>query len=175
MRCTCWILIASLSPALVAAACRSKDQPGADAASSASASASIDPPSSAAASASAAPEIPLELQRFAFTSRIRAKEPVDILEAAEPGQRVWAHLAIRNRSGETRKINLVFSVNGETRTSLTLKVEPSWSFRTWGYNTLRKTDTEGELVLDATDENGAVLTSAKLPIKAKAIKKKPRS
>jgi len=165
-----------LAVAIAAGSCRSRDASDADAAASASASAS-EPVPSASASASAASSalaIPLELQRFTFTSRIKAKEPADTLDKAESGQRVWAHFALRNRSGETRKITVTFSVNGEKRTSLDLKVEPSWSFRTWGYVTLRKTDTEGELTLEALDDRGVPITSGKLPIvpNPKARKKK---
>ncbi|MBI5534262.1 MAG: hypothetical protein HY898_16175 [Deltaproteobacteria bacterium] len=159
------------SAAVLAGACRSRDSSSADAASSASVSASAEPVASVSASASSAPVIPLQLLKFTPTSRIRGKEPVDVLEAAEPGTRVWAHFAIRNRSGETRKITVVFSVNGEKRTTLPLKVEPSWSFRTWGYNSLRKTDTEGEVTIEATDDQGVVLVTAKVPIKPKAVKK----
>ena len=156
-----------LAVAIAAGSCRSRDASDADAAASASASASELPVASASASASAsssALSIPLELQRFTFTSKIRGKEPGDTLEKAESGQRVWAHFALRNRSGDTRKILVNFSVNGEKRTSLDLKVEPSWSFRTWGYVTLRKTDTEGELTMEALDDRGIPITSGKLPI-----------
>ena len=168
---TCaWIAVA-----IAAGSCRSRDASDIDAASSASASASEQPAVSVSASASASstvPSVPLELQRFTFTSKVRNKEPADTLEKAESGQRVWAHFAIRNRSGETRKIAVAFSVNGEKRTSLDLKIEPSWSFRTWGYVTLRKTDTEGELTVEALDEQGVPLASGKLPIVPKASKKK---
>lgn len=114
----------------------------------------------------------MQLQRFAFTSGIHGKEPVDTLEFAESGRRVWAHFALRNRSGLTRKMTLSFSVNGQKRTTFDLKVEPSWSFRTWAYVTLRKTDTDGEIVLDATDDDGAVITHARLPIKPQSTQKK---
>jgi hypothetical protein len=168
-----WVLGSWAAVALLASACRTSSG-ASDTASSASASASETPEPVPEPSASAAPEMPLELQRFTFASKLRGKEPADVLEAAEPGQRVWAHFSIRNRTGDTKKIIVTFLVNGETRTTLTLKVEPSWSFRTWGYNTLRKTDTEGEVAIEAVDYTGKVLTSAKLPIKPKAVVRKSK-
>ena len=108
---------------------------------------------------------PLELLRLTLTSRVEKKEPVDKLDAATPGQRVYAHLAIRNRSGEARKVHVSFVVNGKQRTSIDLNVEPSWSFRTWGYNTLQTGDTTGEIQVLVDDEAGSKLGEAKLPIR----------
>jgi hypothetical protein len=117
------------------------------------------------ASSAAAEKAPLSLLRLTLTSAVKDKEPVDELKAG-PGQRVWAHLAIRNRSGEARRITLIFRVDGEERSTVDLKVEPSWSFRTWGYNTLRASDKSGELTLEVRELGGPPLASARLPIKA---------
>jgi hypothetical protein len=120
------------------------------------------PPSSG----SAAPEKPqLQVLKLVFTSEVKNKEPVDKLERAQPGQRVYAHLTLRNRGAEARPITLAFKVNGEARSKVDLKVDPSWSFRTWGYNTLRASDLTGELSLEVRDDTGAVLTTARLPIR----------
>ncbi len=113
----------------------------------------------------------MQLLGFVFSSDVKNKEPVDRLEAAEPGMRVWAHLKLRNRSAATRVVHLAFRVDGESRTAVDLNVEPSWSYRTWAYNTLRKTDKSGEVTLTVTDDSGATLVEQSLPIRAKAIKK----
>jgi hypothetical protein len=113
----------------------------------------------------------VELLRFTLTSEVKSKEPVDHLESAEAGQRVWAHLAVRNRTGGARRVTLRFIVNGEERSTVDLNVEPSWSYRTWGYNTLRGGDKSGELVVEARDEQGELLKKATLPIKGKGAGK----
>ena len=85
---------------------------------------------------------------------------------------MWAHVAVRNRSGKPRRISLLFRVDGEERSSIDLKIEPSWSYRTWGYNTLRPRDTSGQLTVEVRDlDDGSLLADAKLPIKASTIKK----
>jgi hypothetical protein len=133
---------------------------------------------SAAPSASApAPEkAPLQLLKLVFTSEVKNREPVDKLERAEPGQRVWAHFTLRNRC-DARTISVVFRVNGDQRSKVDLKVDNSWSFRTWAYNTLRAGDTSGEITVEARDEAGVVVASASLPIKgpegAKPLHTKP--
>jgi hypothetical protein len=100
-----------------------------------------------------------------FTSEVRNKEPVDKLTSARPGQRVWAHLLVRNRSDWTHTIKLAFSVNGQLRTTVDLDVASSWSYRTWGYVTLRPTDGRGVLTLRVTDdEDSKLVTEARLPI-----------
>jgi hypothetical protein len=119
------------------------------------------PPSAPAATEQA----PLQILRLTLTSDVRNKEPVDKLDKAVPGRRVYAHLAMRNRSGKTRQIHLSFEVNGNLRTSLDLDVEPSWSYRTWGYNTVLASDTKGELTLVVTDDQGEELARARLPIR----------
>jgi hypothetical protein len=136
-----------------------------------SASASQAPPPSAPplrpAPREPAPPKPLQLLRFSFTSEIKAKEPVDRLDRAEPGKRVYAHFTFKNTNPEPRTIKLVFRVNGDRRTMLDLKIDPSLSYRTWGFNTLKDSDKSGELTLEATDDTGVVLTTEKLPIGAK--------
>lgn len=114
---------------------------------------------------------PIQLLRLTFTSGVEGKEPVDELQAAEPGMAVHAHVRLRNRSSEVRKISLVFRVNGDKRTNLELEVQPSWSYRTWAFNTLRKTDTTGEMQFVVKDDTGAVLAETSLPIRGKAVRK----
>jgi hypothetical protein len=143
---------------------------------SAAADAAAPRPSSSAAPAKASvssptasatlEKAPLQLLRLTLTSAVKDKEPVDELKAAGPGQRVWAHLALRNRTGEAQRITLIFRVDGEERSTVDLKVESSWSFRTWGYNTLRPSDKTGELTVEVRELGGAPLTTARLPIKA---------
>lgn len=121
---------------------------------------------------------PLELQELTFTSEVKNKEPVDTLVAAEPGKRVWAHLRLRNRDDAPRKVQLQFRVNGDDRTMLELKVEKSWSYRTWAYNTLLEGDKQGTVSLEVRDDTGAVLADTSLPIAPKArtkayVKKAP--
>jgi hypothetical protein len=111
------------------------------------------------------PAQPLQLFRFSFTSEVKNREPADFLEAAEPGQRVYAHMAFKNSNPEPRVVHLVFRVNGERRTSLDLKVTPSQSYRTWAFNTLKDQDREGHLTLEVTDETGQTLLNERLPIK----------
>lgn len=113
-------------------------------------------------SASAAPK-PLELMSFQLTSGIWEKDPVDDLSTAKPGDRVYAHFKLKNK-GERRTLKVVFKVNGAPRTTLELKVEPSPSYRTWGFNTLRAGDT-GELSVTATDDAGVVVAERSIPIK----------
>ncbi|MBK6512721.1 MAG: DUF2914 domain-containing protein [Polyangiaceae bacterium] len=107
----------------------------------------------------------LELLRFTFTSAVKAKDPVDELKAAKPGQRVYAHLTLRNRTGKKRTVNVSFKVNGEERTNVDLDIEASWSWRTWAYNTVLPTDGKGTLELVVTDEEGNPLVESTLPIK----------
>jgi hypothetical protein len=143
----------------------------ADAPAPPSSSARTPPAASAAPSGSAAADkAPLQLLKLVFTSEVKNKEPVDKLERAQPGQRVWVHLTLRNRGADTRPITMTFKVNGDQRTKVDLKVDPSWSFRTWGYNTLRAGDQTGELVVEVRDDGGALLTTARLPIKTDGTK-----
>jgi len=133
-----------------------------------SATAPAPPPSPAPSPTTTAnePRVPLELLKLTLTSEVKKKEPVDKLEAATAGKRVYAHLAIRNRSNEARKIAVTYVVNGKPRPPVDLEVEPSWSYRTWGYNTLPSGE-KGELEVRVTDDAGAVLGTATLPIREK--------
>jgi hypothetical protein len=127
------------------------------------------PPSAApsarpAPSASAAPDKgELRVLKLVFTSDVKDRQPVDDLKSAKPGQRVWAHLTVRNRGASPRTITLVFQVNGAERSRVDLTVDPSWSFRTYAYSTLRKTDM-GELELEVRDDAGALMTTKAIPI-----------
>lgn len=84
---------------------------------------------------------------------------------------MWAHFTFRNRTGDTRKVHVVFRVAGDKRTEVDLSVDVSWSFRTWAYNTLRDGDT-GDLSVVATDDLGNVLVDEKIPIKKPKAGKK---
>jgi hypothetical protein len=130
---------------------------------------SVRPPSPPAPPASSSPPAekpPLQILKLVFTSEVKNKEAVDKLERAQPGQRVYVHLTARNRGSEARPITMAFKVNGDARSKVDLKVDPSWSYRTWGYNTLRASDQTGELTVEVRDDTGAVITTARLPIKA---------
>jgi len=110
--------------------------------------------------------VPVELIELTVTSGVEKKEPVDKLKAAKPGTRVYAHLKMRNRSSETRAVRVDFVVNGKLRTPLKLDIEPSWSFRTWGYNTIQANDS-GELEVQVYDDAGTMLERVRLPIQSK--------
>lgn len=107
---------------------------------------------------------PLELLKFQFTSAIKSRQPVDKMVLAKPGARVYGYLTLRNRSGHARKVHLEFTVNGDKRTEIDLDVAESWSYRTWGYNTVLAKDKTGKLTLVATDDEGHELLSESLPI-----------
>jgi Protein of unknown function (DUF2914) len=111
-------------------------------------------------------KVPVELLGLTITSGVEKKEPVDKLKAATPGTRVYAHLKMRNRSNETRTIHVDFLVNGKLRTPLKLDIVPSWSFRTWGYNTLQASDS-GELEVQVYDDAGTMLERVRMPIQGK--------
>jgi hypothetical protein len=49
------------------------------------------------------------------------------------------------------------------RSKVDLQVDPSWSYRTWAYNTLRKEDS-GVLVVEIVDGEGTVVHASRLPI-----------
>lgn len=106
----------------------------------------------------------LQLLKMTLTSAVKDKEPVDKLEAASAGERVYAHLALRNRTEEMRQVELIFQVNGSTRSHVVLDVEDSWQWRTWAYATLREGDS-GELTVIATEIDGPELRRATLPIR----------
>jgi len=107
---------------------------------------------------------PLQLLRYRFSSGVEHKKPVDKLYVARPGQRVWAHLTVRNRSGRDRCVHVELAVNGQSRTEIDLEVGHSWSWRTWAYITLRPTDRAGRLELTVTDDQGRLLLREHLPI-----------
>lgn len=117
-----------------------------------------------AVKASAAAEDILDVLKFDLASDVKNKEPVDVLDHAKPGQRVYGHLTVRNRTSGTQRISLSFRVNDDERTMVDLKVEKSWSWRTWGYVTLRKDD-KGELTVYAFDDHGAELAKQSIPIR----------
>lgn len=107
---------------------------------------------------------PMELLRFRFTSGVEGREPKDELREARPGQRVYAFLALRNRTGRDRKITLAWTVDGAPRTTLDLEIDESWQYRTWGYNTVAPTD-RGALRLEVTDDAGHPIVERELPIR----------
>ena len=117
------------------------------------------------AASAAAPTPPLQVLRLTLTSDVKDKEPVDELKEAAPGQRVWAHVTIRNRTSEARRVSVTFKVDGEERSTVDLQIAASWSYRTWAYNTLRAGDKSGELMVEVRDDGGNVMSQAKLPIK----------
>jgi hypothetical protein len=129
----------------------------------------------AASSSALVEKAELKLLKLVFTSEVKSKEPADKLDHAQPGQRVWAHLTMRNRGAEPRQISLVFRVNDEQRSKVNLEIEPSWSFRTWAYSTLRAGDRTGELAVEVRDDAGALVTTARLPIKVDSSKPLPAS
>lgn len=137
-------------------------------------SATPPPPSAAPPAPSASipppPKVGLQLLKFQFTSGVKNKEPEDKLEEAEVDEKVYGHFTLRNRTGSAQKLHVVFRVGGKERTSLDLEVQPSWSYRTWAFNTVRTGD-EGKLELVATDETGQVVVEQSLPIKKRAPKK----
>lgn len=106
---------------------------------------------------------PMELLKFTWTSGVDARNPVDVLTTAKPGTKAYAHLTVRNRTGRARKLTMEFRVNGKKQTTLELDVDESWSWRTWGYNTVPK-DAKGTLELVVTDDEGHPLVESSLPI-----------
>lgn len=151
------------------------DERSADGAQTAPASSSapvpVTPPQPVATSTQTTPaapvtRVPVELLGLTITSGVEKKEPVDKLKAITPGTRVYAHLKMRNRSTEKRTVHVDFLVNGKLRTPLKLDIDPSWSFRTWGYNTIQASDS-GELEVQVLDDAGTVLERVRLPIQSK--------
>jgi hypothetical protein len=108
---------------------------------------------------------PVELLKLVFTKEVKDKEPVGQLQVASPGQKVFAHLTLRNRSGRPRKVQLAFSVGGEKRTTVELFVGDSWSWRTWAYNTTLPRDAGKKLDLEITDDQGHPLFEGAIPIR----------
>ncbi|EYF08436.1 hypothetical protein [Chondromyces apiculatus] len=107
----------------------------------------------------------IELLKMTLTSEVKDKEPADKLDAAKEGERVYAHLALRNRTGEEREVRVTFDVGGKTRTELTLKVGAAWQWRTWGYATMKEGDAGKELTVVVSEVDGAELRQMTLPIR----------
>jgi hypothetical protein len=107
---------------------------------------------------------PLQILKFRFTSGIKNRDPVDKLEHAKPGERVYAHFAVRNRTGRKRQITVVFAIDGKEKTKVDLAIDQSWEWRTWAYNTVAATE-KGTLTLSVTDDEGHPLLDEKLPIR----------
>lgn len=151
---------------LALAACDDPTKPSGSASASGASSAAA-PARSTTAPATAKPAEKIaagvELQKFVLTTGVKAKDPVDVLDAAKPGQRVYGHLTIRNRTDGPKRVSLSFRVNEEERALVDLTIEKSWSWRTWAYVTLRKDD-KGELTVHAFDDHGAELGTEKIPI-----------
>lgn len=141
-------------------------------ATSASASASAPPvasptrPPPAAASSAPAGPVPFEVQRFVLTSDVKHKNPVDELTVVEHGERVYAHLTVRNRGEDKRPVRFVFRVNGDERANVPLTIAHSWQFRTWAYVTLRDGDRKGKLTVTVL-EGDTEVTRAEAPIGGK--------
>jgi hypothetical protein len=95
---------------------------------------------------------------------VKAKDPVDDLDAAKPGQRVYGHVTIRNRTAGSKRVTLSFRVNGDERSMVDLDIEKSWSWRSWAYVTLRKED-KGELTVHVFDDHGAEMATKSIPIR----------
>ncbi len=108
---------------------------------------------------------PVELLKLVFASDVKDKAPVGPLQTAKTGERVYAHLTLRNQSGRPRKVHLEFAVDGEKRTTVDLFVGESWSWRTWAYNTILPKDAGKKLTLEVTDDAGHPLFEGALPIR----------
>lgn len=107
---------------------------------------------------------PLEILKFRFTSAVKNRDPVDKLDHAKPGERVYAHFAVRNRTGKKRQMTVVFAVDGKEKTKVDLDIDESWEWRTWAYNTVAPNE-KGTLTLSVTDDEGHPLLDEKLPIR----------
>lgn len=106
----------------------------------------------------------LRVLKMVLTPGVKNKEPDGKLDAATAGQRVYAHLTVRNRTDGPRPIVLAFLVGDKERSKVDLNVAQSWSFRTWGYVTLKDGDS-GELTVEVRDGSGDVMERVKVPIK----------
>lgn len=108
---------------------------------------------------------PPEILKYQWTSAVKARNPVDQLDHAKAGERVYVHMTIRNRTKRPRAVSVTFSVNGKPRTeNVELEVAESWSYRTWAYVTLRKDD-KGTLTVSVVDDAGNPLIDDELPIR----------
>ncbi len=106
---------------------------------------------------------PMQLLRFTFSDGVEGKDPSSKIAVAKAGQRVYAHLTMRNRSGRKRCLHLTFRVGGKKRTSVTLEIGKSWEWRTYAYNTLRGDDNR-PLELTVTDDQGALVLKKLLAV-----------
>lgn len=115
-------------------------------------------------SASVDPNKPMEVLKFQFTSRVKGREPVDKLSRGRPGERVYAYITLRNRTGRERSVHVSLRVNGKSQSEVDLDVAESWSYRTWSYATISKNEKPGKLEVVITDDAHAVLVEQSLPI-----------
>ena len=149
-------------------ACCNDNTPGSGATTGATATVATARASGApSARSSGAAEVPsdhVELQKFVLTSGVKAKDPVDVLDSAKAGQRVYGHVTVRNRTAGSKRVSLSFRVNGDERTMVDLDIEKSWSWRSWAYVTLRKDD-KGEVTVHVFDDHGAELATESIPIR----------
>ena len=106
---------------------------------------------------------PMQLLDFRWTSGIDQRNPKDKLRVTKPGDRVYAYLRMRNRSGRERCLRVQFRISGKKRPPITLKVGKSWSWRTWAYSTSRSDD-RGFIELLVSDDQGYEIVRQKLPL-----------
>lgn len=161
------LLLCALSCAALGLSCGDSEKPPPGAAPSsptAAPPAPSGPPTAAPAKTAEPPADGVDLLKFVLTSGVKSKDPVDVLESAKPGQRVYGHATVRNRTTGPKRVSLSFRVNGDERSVVDLTVEKSWSWRTWAYVTLRKED-KGELTVHVFDDHGAELGTQSLPIR----------
>jgi hypothetical protein len=141
---------------------------GAPASTGARPGASDGPEGAEGAVADAAPNARyVELLGLVLTSGIASKDPVDVVEQAKAGERVYAHLTIRNRTGRPREVVLRFHVEGVERANVPLEIGESWSWRSWGYATPRPADVGKKLTIELVDDEGRTLAERTLPVRAR--------
>jgi hypothetical protein len=160
-------LLVPVTCALLGAACDDPDKPSASGGAPSSATVAPTPSGRASAAPAKTAEKPadgVDLLKFVLTSEVKNKDPADVLDAAKRGQRVYGHVTVRNRTTGPQRVSLSFRVNGDERTLVDLNIEKSWSWRTWAYVTLRKTD-KGELTVHVFDDHGAELGTQSIPIR----------
>lgn len=127
-------------------------------------SGSAAPPVTDESAIEAAPRKHPEVRSMHFTSGVKDKGPIDNLDAAHPGKRVYAHLIVRNRTAGPRKLSVAFLIAGVERSSTELDIERSWSYRTWAYVTLKPTD-KGSVSVLVKDDYGEKVAEAEIPIR----------
>ncbi len=109
---------------------------------------------------------PVELLALKIASDVKNKEPVDAIDATAAGARVYAHVTIRNRTGRPRGVVITFTVDGVERARVPLEIGESWSWRTWGYATMRAADAGKTLTITLDDEEGHPLAERTLPVRS---------